>query len=216
VAKQTVFADFPILVRLCLTIAFATACGAALGQDRPPAFFLVASPQITDPNFSETVVLILQHSPLGSRGIVINRPLDVPLSRLMPDDEVFGQARQPVYFGGPVALRRLSFVFRAREQYKGSAHVFDDLYMGDEVALLQRVLKRKGAEREVRLYAGHAGWAPGQLEAEIENGSWFATSAAPEYIFHEKPEAVWDELVRRASQRSVWAAFGRPRGGMHP
>jgi putative transcriptional regulator len=210
VAKQTVFAEFPILVRLCSTLALVAACGAAFAQDRPAAFFLVASPRITDPNFSETVVLILQHTPLATRGIIINRPLDVPLSRLMPDNETLEKVQRPVYFGGPVAIERLGFVFRAKQQHENAIHILDDLYLSADVSLLERVLQRKDSAREVRVYAGHAAWAPGQLEAEIERGSWFATTASPRYIFHEKPDDVWGELLKRASQRSVQAARDSP------
>lgn len=168
-----------------------------------PAFFLVASPRIVDPNFRETVVLVIQHTPMVSRGVIINRPLETPLARLTPGDEAFEHASERVYFGGPVALPSLSFVFRAKERAKGSVHVMDDLYLGDDPALLQEVLKRKGAAGRVRVYAGHAGWGPGQLQSEIESGSWFATRATAEFVFHDNPASIWGELVKRASQRSV-------------
>jgi len=205
-SKSCVHSRSSVLAKLSLGLALTFAWGIGFAQERPAAFFLVASPQIIDPNFRETVVLILQHIPAVSRGIIINRPLDVPLSRLMPGDETFENAGQSVYFGGPVALARLSFVFRAKERFKGAVPIFDDLYLGDDPALLRRVLRHKGAAREVRVYAGHAGWAPSQLQNEIERGSWFMTPATPDHVFHDNPASIWSELVKRASLRSVSAS----------
>ena len=125
---------------LALTLAWRI---ISFAQERPAAFFLVASPQIIDPNFRETVVLVLQHTPAVSRGIISNRQLGV-----MPGDETFENATQSVYFGGPVALARLSIVFRAKERFKGPVPIFDDLYLGDDPALLRRCCGTK--ERHVR------------------------------------------------------------------
>ena len=193
-----------LLLATALLLLFSVA--AAEGE---PAFFLVASPRIVDPNFRETVVLIIQHTPMVSRGVIINRPLETPLSRLAPGDEAFEHATEHVYFGGPVALPSLSFVFRAKERAKGSVHVMDDLYIGDDPSLLKDVMNREGAAGRVRVYAGHAGWGPGQLQSEIEEGGWFATRATPEFVFHDNPANVWSELVKKASQRSVNASSRR-------
>jgi putative transcriptional regulator len=184
----------------------AAACliwSAAAAAQSGPAFFLVASPKITDPSFRETVVLVIQHTSLASRGVIINRPLDTPLSRLHPGDEAFARNKDPIYFGGPVALPSLSFVFHARERPQGSVHVTEDLYIGDSPSLLKDLLQQKGSAGGVRVYAGHAGWGPGQLQSEIEEGGWFATRASSEFVFHEHPESIWRELLRRASQRSA-------------
>lgn len=176
--------------------------------DEAPAFFLVASPRIVDPNFRETVVLVIQHTPMVSRGVIINRPLETALARLKPGDEAFERASEHVYFGGPVALSSLSFAFRAKERAPGSVHVMDDLYIADDPALLDDVLRREGAAGRVRVYAGHAAWGPGQLQSEIESGSWFATRATAEFVFHDDPASIWGELVQRASQRSVRCTTG--------
>ncbi|HQR53965.1 MAG TPA: YqgE/AlgH family protein [Burkholderiales bacterium] len=175
---------------------------AATTAEDEPAFFLIAAPKITDPNFRETVVLIVQHTPLASHGVIINRPLDTPLAHVLPDNEAPAHANEPVYFGGPVALRTLSVAFRARERPKGSVHVIEDVYIADNPWLLQDLLKRD-ASAHVRVYAGHASWGPGQLESEIEEGGWFATHATPDFVFHGNPEGIWSELLRRASQRSA-------------
>jgi putative transcriptional regulator len=185
-----------------LAAALALFSVAAAAADEP-AFFLVASPKITDPNFRETVVLIIQHTPIVSRGVIINRRLETPLARLTPGDEAFQHADERVYFGGPVALPSLTFVFRAQDRPKGSVHVMEDLYIGDNPALLRDLLQRKGAAGRLRVYAGHASWGPGQLQSEIEEGGWFATRATPDLVFHEDPASIWEELVKRASQRSV-------------
>jgi putative transcriptional regulator len=189
-----------------VALALLLVSGIAPAQEAPSAFFLVASPRLTDRNFRETVVLIIQHAPMVSRGLIINRPLDTPLSRLTPGDESFEQAQDPVYFGGPVALPHLSFLFRARERPKHGIQVMDDLYLGEDPALLKDLLRSNTAGRPVRVYAGHAGWGPGQLQSEIESGGWFMAPATAEYIFHERPASIWGELVKKASLRSASAA----------
>jgi putative transcriptional regulator len=194
--------------RLLLATALLLLFSVAAAEDEP-AFFLVASPRIVDPNFRETVVLIVQHGAVVTRGVIINRPLEIPLSRLAPGDESFEQVDEQIYFGGPVGVPSLSFVFRAKERPKGSVHVIEDIYIGDDPALLRDMLKRQGAAGRVRVYAGHAGWGPGQLQDEIERGSWFATRATPDFVFHDNPANVWSELVKKASQRSVNASSRR-------
>jgi putative transcriptional regulator len=187
-----------------LAAAYLLVSLAAAAQDQP-AFFLVASPKITDPHFRETVVLVIQHTSLASRGVIINRPLTTPIARLHPGDEAFARSNDPVYFGGPVALPSLSFVFHAKERPQGSLHVTDDLYIGDSPSLLKDLLQRKDSADGLRVYAGYAGWGPGQLQSEIEGGGWFATRATSEFVFHEHPERIWSELLRRASSRSARA-----------
>jgi putative transcriptional regulator len=198
---------FPLLAALGVLIS-----AAATAQEPPAGLFLVASPRILDPNFRETVVLMLQHTPLVSRGVIINRPLDVPLSRLMPGDEVFAKLQDPVYFGGPVALAHLSFVFRADARHKGGVLLMDDLYFGESPGLLKELLRRKSGAAALRVYAGHAGWGPGQLQSEIESGSWFMTRASPGYILHQKPDSIWAELVKQASLRPARAEPHEIRG----
>jgi putative transcriptional regulator len=193
----------PVALVLLLCSRFVAA------QDPSGAFFLVASPSITDPTFRETVVLIVQHTPMGTRGLIINRPLDVPISRLAPGDEAFEQVNQSVFFGGPVALPYLRFVFRAQEPRDNTLRLMDDVYLGESGALLKDLFGDKRAAGEVRIYAGHAGWGPGQLQSEIEGGGWFAAPATAEYVFHEKPAGIWSELVKKASLRSASASERR-------
>jgi putative transcriptional regulator len=193
-------------VRLFAAILGLLASGIAAGEEQSVGLFLVASPRILDPNFRETVVLVVQHTPVLSRGVIINRPLDVPLARLRPGDDEFAALQEPVYFGGPVALPHLTFVFRADARHKGSVPLMEDLYLGEDFGLLKDLLRRKGASESVRVFAGHAGWGPGQLQSEIESGSWYMTRATAAYVFHAKPASIWAELVKRASLRSVSAS----------
>lgn len=188
----------------CLLAAACLLWSAATAAEDEAAFFLIASPKITDPNFHETVVLIVQHTPRASHGIIINRPLETPLAHLLPGEDASRHASDPVYFGGPVALPALSCLFRAKERPRGSVHVIEDVYIADNPSLLRHLLRHEGSG-PVRVYAGHASWGPGQLEGEIEEGAWFATRATPDFVFHDHPESIWGELLRRGSQRSVKA-----------
>jgi len=192
-------------VAVLAAVALLVLSKAASSRDTAAAYFLVAAPSITDGSFRETVVLIVQQTPTVTRGLIINRPLDTSLARLSPGDGAFDHAGQSVYFGGPVALPHLSFVFRSKKRREGSLHVMDDVYLGESASLLKDLLRHERAADSVRVYAGHAGWGPGQLQDEIERGSWFILPATAAYVFHGKPASIWSELVKTASLRRVRA-----------
>jgi putative transcriptional regulator len=174
--------------------------------------FLVARRQLIDPNFNQTVVLLVEHSEEGALGLVINRPTEVKLSDVL---EIDGAARlvEPVYSGGPVAHGRMLMLLRAPETPEGAQPVFEDVHSSGSRELLERLVTQQGAVEHFRVYAGHAGWAPGQLEAEIERGGWHVAPADSDLVFSMAPENVWPELNRRAAAR--WTRRrGKPAGGM--
>lgn len=189
------------------------ACGAsalpAAGNPPLPGFwsnagkFLVASRGLDDPRFSETVVLILSHDLDGAIGIIINRPSQVKLSEIFP--EVKGLARNPgvVYFGGPVELEKVFLMVRgltAGQQKAKNQKIFDGVYLTSDKSMLQGHQK-SGAHTKFRAYAGYAGWAPGQLENEIERGDWYVMPARAEAIFDQPADGIWPDLIEKAEKR---------------
>jgi putative transcriptional regulator len=171
-----------------------------------PGKFLVAAQGLGDPNFRQAVVLLIDHDEDGSWGLVINRPTPLRLRDLLPEEKMFRGREDTLLAGGPVAPTQLLALFRSARPLRDSRPVFDDVHL----TWSRETLRRLGTARQgsLRLYAGYAGWGPGQLEVEITRGDWHVMSADAEVIFSEHLEGVWELLVRRAP---VQVAVCRPR-----
>ena len=181
-----------------------TATAVAAPQTLSPAQpakgrFLVASHSLADPNFSETVVLLLAYEPTGAMGVVINRPADVRLGAVLRDVEELRDRPDPVYLGGPVAGNLLLVLIRAARQPESSEAIFEGVYVSGSRAALRKALSKAGKRNRVRGYAGHAGWGPGQLDREIARGDWHVTAADAATVFDMTASAIWPKLIQRFS-----------------
>jgi putative transcriptional regulator len=154
---------------------------------------LISGPGLVDPNFRRTIVLIGEHSEEGALGVVLNRPAAVTVAEAIPPlAELAGTAEQ-LFVGGPVLPQ--SAVVLADFVDPGKAGL---LVMGTIGFLLGEVEPSAiEAIRRVRVFAGYAGWGPGQLEAELEQSAWIRELALPEDVFTEDPEGLWTVVVRR-------------------
>lgn len=154
---------------------------------------LISSGGLYDPNFRHTVVLVGEHGPEGAVGVVINRPLDVRVEEVVPPlaDLVSEGAR--LYEGGPVEPETPVLLAEL-----GEPHVPD-------VPVLGRIGFVTGEVAEdvrwklvrARVYSGYSGWAPGQLEAELEEDAWIVDRAREEDVFDDDPETLWSRVLRR-------------------
>jgi putative transcriptional regulator len=165
--------------------------------------FLVASRQLRDPNFSETVVLLIDYNRHGATGLVINRPTELRLSTVLPEIKGLQQRTDTVNIGGPVARRQIHLLIQSGSQPKESSRVFKDVYVSSSRTVLQRMIDDADAGEKFRVYAGYAGWAPGQLYREVSRGGWHVLEADTETVFDRAPAEVWPELIRRASVQWV-------------
>ncbi len=155
---------------------------------------LVANRSMPDPRFWQTIILLTQHDDTGTVGIVINRPTAVTLADVAPEFAMPQAKHHVIYFGGPVALHTLSFFVR-RKGVANTEAVLEGVYRGHQPATLTQLLASEIAAHELRLYAGYAGWAPGQLAAEIKAGGWRLFMADPDWVFHEAPDHLWEEFM---------------------
>lgn len=155
------------------------------------AIFLVARGDLSDPYFGHSVVLVMNNLGPGPVGIIINRPTPVPVSRLFPDLKRLAHVRDTVYFGGPVEMDSVWFLFRARGTFPHAAEVLHGVYLSADPGLLLRLLERHRPMQGLRIYAGHAGWAPGQLQSEIKRGFWTLRRADASAIFSGKAAYPW-------------------------
>ena len=157
---------------------------------------LVASPALEDPNFDRTVILVLDHDEDGALGVVLNRRSEVPVgdaasgwSDLVADPPV-------VFGGGPVEPDAVVALGRTAARVGADdGGLLDDhvrlVDLGADPVLEQLEL------RSVRVFAGYAGWAPGQLEVELLQGAWFAVDAEPGDVFTAAPSELWHAVLRR-------------------
>ncbi len=154
---------------------------------------LVASPGLLDPNFVRTVVFMLEHDEAGSVGVVLNRPTEADLLDHLPGWWSSATDPKVVFVGGPVGEGGGLALARGR----GGR----DLEGWHEVHGIRAVdLEVEPAEYdalEVRVFAGYAGWGPGQLDAELEIGSWIVVDADPEDVFTSDPDGLWSSVLRR-------------------
>jgi putative transcriptional regulator len=135
--------------------------------------------------------------------LIINRPIKMSLSDAFPDSRIFKKRKEPVYFGGPVELDRLLFLIRSPDRPEESAHIFGSVYVSSSRPVLDRLISKPRKGEHVRVYAGYAGWAAGQLDAEVARGDWHVIQADAKTIFDKKSEKIWPELIRRGSELQV-------------
>ena len=165
--------------------------------------FLVASRELLDSNFSKTVVLLLQYGRQGAMGLVINQPTEVKLSTLLPEIEGLQQRSDTIYHGGPVAQGQLMLLIRTASPPEGSHHVFKDIYISSSQKVIKKMIEDPTSKERFRVYAGYAGWAPGQLDMEVSRGGWHILRADPETVFDKSSPEIWPELIRRSSAQWV-------------
>jgi putative transcriptional regulator len=158
---------------------------------------LVASPSLEDPNFPQAVVLILEHGPQGTFGVILNRSTKVLLSEALPKLTVLEGTRYRVFSGGPVEQGRLLLLFRLKEPPGDARSVFDGIYVGGTPSTLERIITQAKPTETFRAFAGSAGWAPKQLEAELLVGAWGVLPPDPIGMFDRDPAELWQDCISR-------------------
>lgn len=161
--------------------------GHAQEGNAPNGLLLVAKPDLLDPNFRETVVLVTQTPDYSTVGVILNRPTTAKHER----------AAESIYRGGPVMPQTLVALFRSEETPRAPAfHVLKRVYLSMHPDVIERLLSSPDAR--FRLFAGFSGWAPRQLEAEIRRDGWYVLAANEELVFRKDTAGMWRELVARA------------------
>ena len=153
--------------------------------------FLIAVPQLLDPNFRQSVVLLLQQGEEGALGLVINRESGLRLQELCQDHEIpyLGDPDKRVRVGGPVQPEQGLVLFGSETDDPEGRAVVAGLRVSASTGTLTRLCG--GPEGRFHCYAGYAGWAPGQLEREIAEGSWIVTKPDPALILDHPVDEVW-------------------------
>jgi putative transcriptional regulator len=177
--------------------------GLGIREELAKGKFLIAGRRLLDPNFRETVVVLVEYGPGGAMGLVINRPSDVKLSTMFPDIKELKERKDTIYVGGPVAVNQMMLLTRSLKTPEQSTQVIEDVYFSTSWKLLERLMKKEGKNESYRLFAGYAGWSPSQLDFERTRGDWYVVKADAEMIFSQNPSEIWPELIRRATVKWV-------------
>lgn len=154
--------------------------------------FLVASPHLLDPNFVRTVVLMIHHTEDGALGVVLNRPAENTVRELW---EKVGagqcESEECIHVGGPVPGPLMAV---HGDSSAAELEILPGLYFAAQRENLEKIVAQN--EYPFRLFVGHAGWAGGQLESELEQGAWLTTPATLDVVFGE-PSALWKRVTRQ-------------------
>lgn len=155
---------------------------------------LVSSPTLLEPTFRRTVVLLLEHNDDGALGLVLNRASAMRVAEPLPGWSHLVAEPPVVFHGGPVEVSGvLCLVDGDDPGGAGYRRFFDDIGTLD----LHRSPDDVVGVRSIRAYAGHAGWAPGQLEDELERRAWLVVDRAPGDVFTDRPEDLWSDVLAR-------------------
>ena len=155
---------------------------------------LIAGPPLLDPNFWRAVVLIVEHDDDGAFGLVLNRPSDTTVGEAVPQLTSLAEAAQEVMIGGPVQPSAVIVLAEFEDPDDAALVAFDSVGVvtsgspPDELGA--------GVIR-ARVFAGHAGWGPGQLDGEIERGDWILEPATHDDAFGSDPRALWPAVLSR-------------------
>ena len=155
---------------------------------------LIAAPALHDPNFERTVVLVAEHSDEGALGLVLNRPSDLDLREGAPELATLADPDEPIFVGGPVEPSGILVLAEFEDVGEAAGVALGDIgFVGLEPPAA-------GIGRS-RAFAGHAGWAAGQLDAEVAAEGWIIEPAVPADVFCAEPRELWSAVLHRKGGR---------------
>ncbi|HEX2041092.1 MAG TPA: YqgE/AlgH family protein [Acidimicrobiales bacterium] len=159
---------------------------------------LVAAPALRDPNFDRTVVLVLEHGPEGAVGVVLNRPTGTDLYAALPRWEGLAADPSVVFEGGPVAPTAAICIARTPVVAEDEPEGWRPLFAGLGTVDLGRDPEELSQPvRDIRVFAGYAGWGADQLEGEVASGAWYVLDALPDDALSADPDDLWRTVLRR-------------------
>lgn len=162
--------------------------------------FLLSEPFLSDPNFQRTVVLLTEHNnEEGSFGFILNRPVKMKLSEIVPEFPSFGA---PVFVGGPVQQNSLHFLHRIPELVEDSEEVLPGVWWGGNFEKLKYLMQiRDISPDDIRFFIGYSGWGPNQLKDEMEKRSWIIAPGEEQFTFASNHEELWQQILRSMGLR---------------
>jgi len=188
-------------LRILLFAVIATAATAAEAVDLSKSMILVARPELVDPLYGSTILVV---TPVGGdqhAGFIVNRPSNIKLGQLFPDDGPSQKVVDPVYLGGPLSPQ-VVFALVERKQSPGgqSFELMPGLYAAVDEDTVDRIIRTES--QHARFVAGLVMWKSGELSAEIERGAWYVLPPDAHLALQEPSQGLWEELVRVSQLRA--------------
>lgn len=177
---------------------------------------LVARNEVQDPYFRHSVVVLLPETQTQLVvGLIINKPTRLTVGKLFPDAPELQGRTESAYFGGPVDIRTPSIVFRSPKEPQNAVKLYGKVYLTFDSDLIIKAFQGAQPGSSTRMFLGRAQWAPGQLQNEIQRGSWYRIQADGNLVFSSHPENLWSTLHSRAAP-SKYIRYDFPSGGRQP
>jgi putative transcriptional regulator len=208
-----------------VTCALLCGIGASSVADRAAelrqGLLLYAAPGLPDPNFANTVVLLVEHGAQGSMGLVVNQSTDMSVEAALDLKEGTLGVDLPLYWGGPVQREAVLALVRAPRPSPLARTVVEDVQITPDLGDVKAALGGRDPHVRVRVFAGYAGWDRGQLAAEVRSGTWVLDRADAATVFSSEPSQVWKkvyEILGRVQARAdgLFEMPGRVRGSGIP
>ena len=198
---------FCLLLVLSKTAVHAAQDKPNKGSGEDKTLFLVARPELVDPLFKESVVLMFPPSVVAVEGLVVglivNRPARVVLSEIFPNDDALKNRSETAYFGGPVDPQTPCVVFRSSKAVKQAALLFGDVYVSFDPDFIKELLKKPERTPDLRLFVGRSQWVTAQLQNEMAKRAWYSVRAETNLIFSASPQYLWRNLFERVEPPNV-------------
>ena len=178
-------------IATCFVLLLWLLPAAGAGEQPARGKLLVATELVGGAFFAETVILLLNYDENGAMGIVVNRPTDVAVQDAVDDVDELAWYTGELFWGGPVQMDVLHALLRTDDPPEGVRAVVGSVYYVNTDEGLQDA---PADEAGLRFFIGYAGWSAGQLDGELERGSWHVVPASDEAVFAEDPDALWKQL----------------------
>ncbi len=164
---------------------------------------LVASRNLDDPNFAQTVLLLVHYDAQGVVGLILNRRTNLPLSRAFEGLKAAKDRSDPVYLGGPLETPAAFPLLQSLTKVEGAEHIFGGVYLISTKALLEKTIAARTDPSMFRVYLGYAGWTREQLRMEVQLGSWFIFQADARTVFNSNPDSLWSQMISQTELKSA-------------
>jgi putative transcriptional regulator len=188
---------------LCLAAALALPLRAQEESDGDPATgkLLVATDTLKEAPFAQSVILLIHYADDGVVGVILNQPTKMPLSEVFPGKTKGKNRADPAYRGGPVEETGVLALLRSAAAPEEAANVLEDVYAATGERLLSESVSAEKGPEVFRVYLGYCGWAPDQLEMEIEAGAWRVIDGTADLVFDREPATLWRRLFQKINLR---------------
>jgi len=157
--------------------------------------FIIASPDITSGMYFRGVILLCEHGPTGSFGLLVNKALDIDIPEEVINMKEIANPRVEVRAGGPLQPNQMMLVHSSDQLPDQTLNLCEGVFLGGDLQFLQEALSNSNGP-DVRLCFGYCGWGPGQLEREFMGGMWFLCPAAAKHVFETPADKLWQTVLR--------------------